>query len=351
MTKPLSRYWKCQLAGWFIAASANFLLQLLQPDVRVVQQLFANLTFITFGVASSHGLRLSYRKLQLIELPMLRMIVPVLLLSLLATAAVILCSLTLLSLTFAAPASLFNARVMLANLVGIYPIMLIWSSLYLASQYLRRWRKSELDKLELAHALKDAQLNTLIGQINPHFMFNALNNIRALMLESVPQARDSLTLLANVLRYGLTAPNQSLVPLQSELETVHNFVALAGIQYEQRLQWQTRIEVIPAHFHIPPMMIQMLIENAIKHGIAQRKDGGRLKLHIYQQQHQLCIRVTNDGNLKPGASAAVSTQLGLKNIAQRLQLLYQHQASFHLYEQSGTVIADLRIPTATEELT
>ncbi|MDX1392516.1 MAG: histidine kinase, partial [Rheinheimera sp.] len=235
------------------------------------------------------------------------------------------------------------------NLIGIYPLILIWSCLYLGSQYLRRWRQSEVEKLELANALKDAQLNTLIGQINPHFMFNALNNIRALMLEDVPRARDSLTLLAKVLRYGLTAPQHNLVSLQDELNTVNDFVELALIQYEHRLQWQPQIDVSPAQYSVPPMLIQMLIENAIKHGIALRKDGGKLQLLVQRQAQFLLIRVSNPGKLAQQPRSETSTQLGLNNIAQRLRLLYNDNARFTLQQQDDNVIATLHLPLSDKE--
>ncbi len=348
MKMYLNRYWICQLIGWFIAVTSNFLLQLMRPNVNVTEQLFTNLLFIVLGILSTHGLRWSYRKLQVIDMPLLQMSMPIMGLSLLATTAVIVCIFSVIILVMPDDPSLFNINTIFGNVVGIYPIMLIWSFLYLGSQYFRRWRQSEVEKLALANALKDAQLNTLIGQINPHFMFNALNNIRALMLEDVPKARDSMTLLAKVLRYGLAAPKQNFVSLQSELETVNDFVALAKIQYEQRLQWQLDVAVDAQRYQVPPMMIQMLVENAIKHGIATVKYGGELKLHIQREQQQLLIQVINPGQLQRAPYAEESTGLGLCNISQRLALLFNDEASFRLYESQLCVVAELRIPCIAE---
>jgi two-component system, LytTR family, sensor kinase len=345
MTIQINRYWKCQLIGWSIATGTNFLLQMLRPDSNWVEQLIANLSFAVAGIAGTQALRVAYQRLRIVDMSLLQMLLPVLALSLLTTT-IIICSMfsLIVLIQLQDVTSLLNPSTLLGNLIGIYPLILIWSSLYLGSHYLWRWRQAEVEKLELANALKDAQLNTLIGQINPHFMFNALNNIRALMLENVPRARDSLTLLAKVLRYGLTAPKQSLVSLQEELDTVNDFVQLASIQYENRLQWQAIIDVPAGQFSVPPMMIQMLVENAIKHGIAQRKNGGRLRLHIQQQQQHLCIELVNDGCLTRQPYAEESTQLGLENIAQRLNLLYNGLASFKLQQHEQTVVAQLRLP-------
>jgi two-component system, LytTR family, sensor kinase len=344
MFRQLNRYWKCQLIGWFIVAGVNFVLRMISPNANLLEQLYTNFSFIVLGIVSSHGLRWSYRRLHITDLPLLRMILPVFGLSLIATAVLIILMFTLLTLTLPQHPGMFTLNTILGNLVAIYPLMLMWSCFYLGSHYLIRWRESEVEKLELANALKDAQLNTLIGQINPHFMFNALNNIRALMLENVPQARDSLTQLSKVLRYGLTAPKHNLVSLQSELDTVQDFVKLASMQYEDRLQWQTNIEVQPNNFNIPPMMIQMLVENALKHGIAQRKGGGIVKLSIKQHQQHLWIQLSNDGNLANAGSSEESTRLGLNNIVQRLKILYNGAASFRLHQQGPAVVADLRIP-------
>jgi two-component system LytT family sensor kinase len=350
MKIQLNRYWKCQLIGWFIAVTSNFLLQLLRPDVNVKDQLLANFLFMGLGILSTHGLRWSYRKLQVIDMPLLQMSMPIMCLSLLATTAVIVCMFSVIILVMPDSPSLFNMGTIFSNLLGIYPIILIWSFLYLCIQYLRRWRQSEVDKVALAHALKDAQLNTLIGQINPHFMFNALNNIRALMLEDVPKARESMTLLAKVLRYGLAAPKQSFVSLQSELDTVSDFVALAKIQYEHRLEWHLDVAVDAQRYQVPPMMIQMLVENAIKHGIARVKHGGELKLHIQREQQQLLIQVMNPGQLQRAPYAEESTGLGLCNISQRLALLFNDAASFHLDESPLGVVAELRIPCIAENV-
>lgn len=349
MTFGLNLYWRCQFIGWLIVAAINFLIQMLRPNASWIEQLGSNLGFILLGIGCTHGLRFVYRRLRVVDLSIRNMILPLFGLSLITTIIMILVMFSVLSLTVATPAEIFSINMLLGNVIGVYPLILIWSCFYLGSQYLRRWRQSEVDKLALENALKDAQLNTLIGQINPHFMFNALNNIRGLMLEDVNRARDSLTLLAKVLRYGLTAPQQSLVSLQDELATVHDFIALASIQYEQRLQWQQQIDIALDGFQVPPMMVQMLVENAIKHGIALQKDGGTLKLHIFCRPQFLCIELSNTGTLTSQADPLYSTKLGLTNISQRLKLLYNNEAHFSLQQQGDTVVASLLLPLDNKE--
>ena len=122
---------------------------------------------------------------------------------------------------------------------------------------------------------------------------------------------------------------------------VENFIAISKIQLEDRLQFVTEIEEITLKLHIPPMVIQMLVENAIKHGISQIKNGGILLLKINKENTDLHIQVNNSGQLSKQKG---TTQLGLKNIQRRLQLIYGETASFSISEVENEVIAKIVLP-------
>lgn len=199
----------------------------------------------------------------------------------------------------------------------------------------------KLRQAQLQTSLKESQLNTLKGQINPHFMFNSLNNIRGLMLEDVDKARSMLTSLSETLRYSLTKNNVASIALEDELEMVDNYVEISKIQFEDRLQFETHIDEKSLTKQIPPMIIQMLVENAIKHGISNLKSGGKVVLTTEVTSEFLKIEVTNSGTIQKHEN---STQLGLKNIEQRLDLLYSNQATFNLKEIENQVIATINIP-------
>lgn len=198
-----------------------------------------------------------------------------------------------------------------------------------------------LKQLELEHNLKESQLNILKGQINPHFMFNSLNNIRGLMLEDVGKSRDMLTKLSEMLRYSLIKNDVDSIPLEEELEMIQNYIALAKIQFEDRLEFIHQVEPEALTMPIPPMIIQLLVENAAKHGIANLKEGGKITLIINTDDKNLSITVKNTGKLKIDGK---STQLGLKNIKKRLKLLYGYFASFSLNEIDNEVVASIKIP-------
>ena len=216
-----------------------------------------------------------------------------------------------------------------------------WVVLYLVIKLLLKLNADRIERLELNATLKQAQLNTLKGQINPHFMFNSLNNIRGLMLEDVEKSREMLTKLSEMLRYSLTKNNINAIALKDELEMVDNYVDLAKIQFEDRMTFIKEIAPESLNLEIPPMIIQLLVENAAKHGIGNIKEGGEIKLNTSVKDETLDIRVTNSGELKIHSG---STQLGLQNIRQRLKLLYGGRAKFELEQLANEVVAHIKIP-------
>ncbi|TAI49703.1 sensor histidine kinase [Flagellimonas allohymeniacidonis] len=218
-----------------------------------------------------------------------------------------------------------------------------WLVTYLVIKLLLKLNRDRIERLELNTNLKQAQLNTLKGQINPHFMFNSLNNIRGLMLEDVEKSREMLTKLSEILRYSLTKNNINSITVEEELEVVDNYIDLSKIQFEERLEFVKDIDPNTLNLNIPPMVIQLLIENAVKHGISNLKTGGRIILSIKPEGELMVIEVRNTGKLQ---LANNTTQLGLKNIRQRLKLLYSDKASFQLNESAGEVVANIKIPLA-----
>jgi two-component system LytT family sensor kinase len=228
-----------------------------------------------------------------------------------------------------------------SNFLYFGTLFIIWLFVFLTIKIYHQLKKVQLKQLQLEANLKEAQLNTLKGQINPHFMFNSLNNIRGLMLEDVSKARNMLTNLSETLRYSLTKSDVNSISLEDELEMVENYVAISKIQFEERLKFETHIDAESLDKQIPPMIIQMLVENALKHGISNLKNGGKVSLITLIKESQLQIEVTNSGKLQKSES---TTQLGLENIRKRLELLYGLDATFTLEEIENQVVATIKMP-------
>jgi len=226
--------------------------------------------------------------------------------------------------------------------------MLLWSAAYFSLHYFDSYKQSEIDKWKLTAAVRDAEMRTLKAQINPHFLFNGLNNIRALVLENPTRAREMMTHLSDLLRYSLQLNSREQVPLARELEIVVHYLTLEALQLEERLHYS--LDVAPATLDVllPPMTLQLLVENAIKHGIAPRPGGGGI--HISAQLEtpgQVLITVRNPGRYQPDASAPGHTGVGLPNAHERLQLLFGPRASLRIgsdTHQADTVTAELRLP-------
>jgi sensor histidine kinase YesM len=228
-------------------------------------------------------------------------------------------------------------------------LYLFWSMLYLTLSRQLDLRRSEQQRQTLEVNITAARLNSLLAQLSPHFMFNCINNIRALILEDPGSARLMLTHFADVLRYQIQPQQQALVPLAQELAVVDAYLALLQIQYEQRLQWQLQLAPECKQQLVPGLALQLLVENAVKHGISQHRDGGCIEISISRQDNcHWQLQVSNPGRLaKPGTvihPAAQNTGTGLTNLRQRLQLLYGTEARLLLIQDGDWVRAQLCLP-------
>lgn len=228
----------------------------------------------------------------------------------------------------------------ITNVPGFLAEFLVWLFIILAIKIYEYINEVKFNRLELESSLKESQLNSLKGQINPHFMFNSLNNIRGLILENPLKSREMITRLSEMLRYSLTKNDINTIALEEEIEMVENFIEISRIQLEDRLKYTPRINTSLLKVEIPPMIIQMLVENAVKHGISKLKDGGEITLDIENNNETLTIVVSNTGTLTIEKD---STQLGIKNIEKRLQLIYGENATFKLQEIENQVIAEITI--------
>lgn len=223
-------------------------------------------------------------------------------------------------------------------------VTVLWFSALLAIHYFQRARQLELEKAETTAAAKEAQLHALKGQINPHFLFNSFNSLRALIDENPTLARDAVTHLAVIMRYSLTSAERKLVALSEELRMVGLYLELEKLRLGPRLVVSSRIEAGLENAQIPPLMLQGLVENAVKFGPAARKLGGEIVYSASSHEGHLRFRVTNPGRI---ATSSDSTGTGLKNLRDRLQLLYGEKAFFNLAEEDDRVIAEVNLPLST----
>jgi LytS/YehU family sensor histidine kinase len=221
-------------------------------------------------------------------------------------------------------------------------LLLIWSGFYFGLRYYRQYQTTQLDRLRLDAAVKDAELRALKAQLNPHFLFNSLNILRALIPQNLAQPREALTLLADLLRASLNSGHEETIPLARELETVENYLALERLRFEDRLTVHRTIASPALAWPMPPFVVQTLVENAVKFGIATREAGGAIILVAAVKNGFLHLRVLNPGTID---GASVSTGLGLKNARSRLALLFGPHATLTLAQAAPDLVAaEVRLP-------
>jgi hypothetical protein len=206
--------------------------------------------------------------------------------------------------------------------------------------------RSEFERLRLATTAKEAELRALKSQVNPHFIFNSLNSLRALIEEDPGRARGAVTRLAGLLRYALQSGQHETVPLEDELRIVNDYLALEQVRFEERLQ--VRLEVAPdtLTLPVPPLLLQTLVENAVKYGIAPRPEGGEIVIRTRREGDVLRLEVSNPGSLAPAVPADDgSTGLGIRNAGERLRLLFGEGATLQVGSDNATgVLAAAVIP-------
>jgi hypothetical protein len=202
-------------------------------------------------------------------------------------------------------------------------------------------RQREALQLELAVVSRDAQLRSLRAQLNPHFLFNSLNSLRHLILANPDRAVTMVTGLAELLRYSLASDRVEMVSLGEELEVVNEYLELERVRFEERLRIERAIEPAALGARIPPMLIQSLVDNAVKHGISDLPKGGVVQIGARVMDGRVEIQIANTGRVKPQRPGGGH---GLKNATERLRLLYNGQASLTLREQGDMTQAIVVVP-------
>jgi sensor histidine kinase YesM len=229
-------------------------------------------------------------------------------------------------------------------------VFAVWLGAYFLYHVFERFNRSERDSLRLAAKVKEAELQALKSQVNPHFIFNSLNSLRSLIEEDPVRARLAVTQLANLLRYSLQGSQQATVPFEEELRIAKDYLALEQVRYESRLRVSLDVADEALRVPVPPMVLQTLVENAVKFGVAGRPDGGEVRISAAVVQGRLRLRVASPGALSEEVAASgKSTGVGLRNSAERLRLLFGPQAELWLRSESpGIVMAEAFVPLLPE---
>ncbi|GIV37687.1 MAG: histidine kinase [Cyclobacteriaceae bacterium] len=328
-------YWILQISVWLVYA-------LLQSVVFSLMASELSWSRIVFFVAEAllcfavtHYYRLCIKKWRWLSLPLSRLI-PRVVISVIFMGLMVYFLRVPVSYALSIR-SVENEAFRLAQIAGYSAfyifLLFLWSVFYFTYHYIERYNKS----LRYEASRIQSELNNLKAQLNPHFIFNALNSIRALVDEDPDKAKQAITQLSNILRNSLSFGKKGLTRFSEELEIVKDYLSLESIRFEERLKTEFNIHPESEKFLVPPFMIQTLVENGVKHGISRLKDGGLIQVSTSVENNQLVIRIRNSGQLVNGIKKSISG-VGLQNTIKRLRLLYGDDAHFSIVNENPNFV-------------
>ncbi|SIO00294.1 sensor histidine kinase [Algoriphagus halophilus] len=340
-----SLYWILQIIGWGSFASINIFFASLSSGSLTPAQIWAFITLSAFYLLSSHLLRYIVKTYEWFKLELPQLLLQVLL-ALLALSLVTTIAQIFINLGFGIlnPKEDFRFLIISANLFLSFLFYALWFLCYFLFHFLDNYNNS----LKYEAKINEIRLNHLKSQLNPHFIFNALNSVRALVDEDPVKAKSAITRISNILRFSLMMDKKQVIEFADELATVKDYLALESIRFEERLEVIYNIEEDAYSYKIPPMMLQTIVENAIKHGISNLVKGGLIEIKCREGiDDDLYIQVKNSGRLitPPTLKTKREGGHGLSNTLQRLKLIYGEKGTLRIFN-SGTqfVITEIKIP-------
>jgi two-component system, LytTR family, sensor kinase len=340
------RYWIFQAGGWGFFVLSNLFFVFLYGDFH--WKFGCNLLiFFVLGNFFSHLMRGFIHYQQILLKPIRSQILQLILLTFITAS--------LFAISYVAIKDTFNLYIpeeskdkafytkVLSNTFTSFLLLFIWNCIYFIYHFIEKSRRQQLNTLQLEALIKELELKTIKAHINPHFIFNSLNSIRALIDENPVRARNAITELSNILRSSMAADKSETVSFEKELNIVKDYLALENMRFEDRLKVQYEIDEDTLDQPVPPMMLQTLVENAIKHGISKHISGGVIKIISDYRNHFHELAVQNTGQLngyKDGDEG-----FGISSTQNRLGLLYGDKASFEIRQLTPSIVeAKVLIP-------
>ena len=332
-------YWILQIAGWSTFAMIMIALSYLDQNLNVYYVNYIVLNFAWF-IISTHVFRYFIIKWGWLEQKLKTVILRVLLsIFVLTTTNFVTHILFLSSLSILDESDLYLSTIG-ATLASTFFIYFVWTLFYFIYHYIERYNSA----LKYEALKNEIELNNLKSQLNPHFIFNALNSIRALVDENPAKSKDAITQLSSILRTSLVINRNKLTRFDDEINTVKDYLDLEMIRFEERLRTNFDIDPESRKFAVPPLMIQTIVENGIKHGISKLQQGGEISVQTKVEDSTLKIKIRNNGQL-PHQKLNGRKGFGIENTKQRLKLLYGNRAKFNIKnEDNNTVLTELSLP-------
>lgn len=335
-------YWLCQLAGWFgmvAIETINYTFFILGKFSAAYFWEFVRCAVV--GIVATHIYRLLLKRTHFFE----KKTIQIWLYAFLSTFIIS----TVLALVNFLPSmwqsfSGFISQVRFIDIAGTIinwgRYVGVWVIIYFMYKILQQNSAIQQEKLKLENLAKTTELELLKTQLNPHFLFNALNSIKALVIINPEQSRDAIVKLSELLRFTLQYGKERLIPIKDEIEEVKKYLELEQLRFGKRLTVTYEIDENTLSQTLPPALILTLAENAVKHGVAKQMEDGFIHIKTSINNNLLQIDVSNNGIYKPSASVGI----GLKHINKRLEEIYYNQAIFLINQVENIVISTIKTP-------
>ncbi|HEY6503428.1 MAG TPA: histidine kinase [Chitinophagaceae bacterium] len=343
-----SLYWLFQLCGWGLFALINVFFAI-TFDRLTSPYMYRLSVFLVLGIVITHLMRWFVHRINLLLRPLNQQIPGFIFLTFFVSVVLAIIEVGLFNMLNIKSEQYTNYTffgLLLVNTFNSFIYLFIWNCIYFIYHYIQKSRKQQVNTLQLEALVKELELKTIKAHINPHFIFNSLNSIRALVDENPERARKAITELSNILRSSMQADKSETVTLEKELFIVKDYLALENMRFEDRLRIEYEIDEDTLDQPVPPMMLQTLVENAIKHGISKQINGGVVRVisEFNGDYHEMAVQ--NTGYLNGARSAE---GFGLSSTTERLNLLYGNKAKFEIRQASSSLVeARVLIPFESE---
>lgn len=334
-------YWACQVIGWGGYSAAVFIVLTMYTGWHGATAVGFGLFFL-YSVAFTHMLRGEIRRRGWLMLPAARGL-PRIFGSAIGVALVQATFVVTIARMLPGENS-FDTTATVSTASGITFATCTWAAFYVGIGWNRRYRQAQLREVQFQLTLRQAELRALQAQVNPHFLFNCLNTIRGMVTEDPERAQHMITSLASLFRRSLQSSGAQMVSLAEEMEAVADYLALEATRFEERLHVSLEVDREAGKCAVPAMLVQTLVENAVKHGISQLPGGGAVSVRGTRDRESLVLKVENTGGI--GEPDPNSAHTGLNNARERLRLFYGERATLELSGRNGTVTATVIIPQA-----
>jgi sensor histidine kinase YesM len=345
MRKHTTRYWFFQLGGWslyYLGYGFFYLTIRTRPQPFFFEQL---MTHALLGLLFTHIMRAVIQRTGILGGSFKKQVIALVALSLcvsffMGTSSIAAERLLHIQVAQSGQYSFLNIAIRYA--FSYFHFIILWNLIYFTYHYIQKAKQQKIDQAKLESLLKELEIRTIKAHINPHFIFNSLNSIRALVVEEPEKARSAITQLSNILRNSMHSDKTEKTLFEKELSVAKDYLGLEQIRFENRLYVSYSIDEDTLDQPVPTMVLQALIENALKFGIDNEVKGGSIHISSFFSNSHHVLSVQSSGDFEAYCNTQSATIYKLQN---RLELLYDADASFELQQvKNGVINAIVRIP-------